>query len=326
MTSANEAPHFTREWLISALRYVRGDFEAAISGEAGDARAQSRLDAARRLGLDVLAEETIAALDRGAEDAARLEWPGGLEVRYVALLGALKTLALASSALNERTESRPHLTYLAEAMAKAEVAAGSGYRRRQAERLRGVYVIVDPSLTLDRDARWVTEQALGGGASAIQLRVKGRDKGDWLELAADLRGLCVDAGAVFIVNDHADVAVAAESDGVHLGRHDLSLAAAREVLRPWQIAGTSNALVEEAKASCEAGADYIAAGLETLRAVREVVPPGGPPLLATGGITQENAGQVARAGADCVCVTAAVTQADDPREAVARLREAFDAA
>ena len=326
MTSANEAPHFTREWLISALRYVRGDFEAAISGEAGDARAQSRLDAARRLGLDVLAEETIAALDRGAEDAARLEWPGGLEVRYVALLGALKTLALASSALNERTESRPHLTYLAEAMAKAEVAAGSGYRRRQAERLRGVYVIVDPSLTLDRDARWVTEQALGGGASAIQLRVKGRDKGDWLELAAELRGLCDSAGAVFIVNDHADVAVAAEADGVHMGQHDLSLAAAREVLRPWQIAGTSNALVEEAKASCEAGADYIAAGLETLRAVREVVPPGGPPLLATGGITQENAGQVARAGADCVCVTAAVTQADDPREAVARLREAFDAA
>ena len=143
------------------------------------------------------------------------------------------------------------------------------------------------------------------------------------------------------MNDHADVAVAAEADGVHLGRHDLSLAAAREVLRPWQIAGTSNALVEEAKASCEAGADYVAvgrmfptdskantrpAGLETLRAVREVVPSGGPPLLATGGITQENAGQVARAGADCVCVTAAVTQADDPREAVARLREAFDAA
>ena len=341
MTSANEAPHFTREWLISALRYVRGDFEAAISGEAGDARAQSRLDAARRLGLDVLAEETIAALDRGAEDAARLEWPGGLEVRYVALLGALRTLALASSALNEHTESRPHLTYLAEAMARAEVAAGSGYRRRQAERLRGVYVIVDPSLTLGRDARWITEQALGGGASAVQLRVKDRDKGDWLELTAELRGLCVSAGAVFIVNDHADVAVAAESDGVHLGQHDLSLAAARAVLRPWQIAGTSNALVEEVKASCEAGADYIAvgpmfltdskahtrpAGLETLRAVREVVPSGGPLLLATGGITQENAGQVARAGADCVCVTAAVTQADDPREAVARLREAFDAA
>ena len=149
MTGANEAPHFTREWLISALRYVRGDFEAAISGEAGDARAQSRLDTARRLGLDVLAEETIAALDRGAEDAARLEWPGGLEVRYVALLGALRTLALASSALNEHTESRPHLTYLAEAMGRAEVAAGSGYRRRQAERLRGVYVIVDPSLTIE---------------------------------------------------------------------------------------------------------------------------------------------------------------------------------
>ena len=346
MTSSNpnpatEAPHFTREWLIDALRYVRRDFEAAASGEAADDRARSRLEEARQMGLDALADEAMAAIDRAIEEAARLEWPGGLEVRYTALLGALRTLAQASSALNEHTPERPHLTYLAETMAKAELAAASLVRRRRAERLRGLYVIVDPALTRDRDPIWVAEQAVTGGATAIQLRAKESDKGCWLPLAEALRGVCLQAGAALIINDHPDVAVAVEADGVHLGQHDMSVAAARASLRPWQIAGTSNALTSEVGVSVQAGADYVAvgrmfptgskadtrpAGPETLRVVRDAVPPGGPPLLAIGGITPENAGEVARAGADGVCVIAAVTQAGDPRAAAARLLEAFRAA
>lgn len=338
-----EAPHFTREWLIDALRYVRRDFEAAASGEAeeGDARARSRMEMARRMGLDVLAGEAMAAIDRAIDDAARLEWPGGLEVRYTAFLGALKTLAQASSAFNDHTPERPHLTYLAETMARAELAAASLVRRRRAERLRGLYVIVDPSLTLDRDPVWITQEAVAGGATAVQLRVKETDKGRWLPLAGTLRGVCNDGGAALIINDHPDVAVAVGADGVHLGQNDMPVAAARATLRPWQIAGTSNALATEADVSVQAGADYVAvgrmfptgskadtrpAGPETLRAVRDAMPFDGPPLLAIGGITPENVGEVARAGADGICVIAAVTQADDPRAAAARLLEAFDAA
>ena len=336
-----EAPHFTREWLIDALRYVRRDFEAAVSGEGGDDRARSRLEAARRMGLDALADETMAAIDCAVEEAARLEWPGGLEVRYTALLGALKTLAQTSSALNEHTPERPHLTYLAETMARAELAAASLVRRRRAERLHGLYVIVDPSLTLDRDPAWITEQAVAGGATAIQLRVKETDKGRWLPLAEALRGVCVQAGAALIINDHPDVAVAVDADGVHLGQNDMPVAAARASLRPWQMAGTSNALTSEADVSVQEGVDYVAvgrmfptgskadtrpAGPETLRAVRDAMSSDGPPLLAIGGITPENVGEVARAGADGICVIAAVTQADDPRAAAARLLEAFEVA
>ena len=343
-----EAPHFTREWLIDALRYVRRDFEAAASGEAGisdvaanDARARSRMEMARRMGLDALAGEAMAAIDRAVDEAARLEWPGGLEVRYTAFLGALKTLAQASSAFNDHTPERPHLTYLAETMAQAELAAASLVRRRRAERLHGLYVIVDPSLTLDRDPVRVAEQAVAGGATAIQLRVKETDKGRWLPLAGALHAVCADAGAALIINDHPDVAVAVEADGVHLGQNDMPVAAARASLRPWQIAGTSNALTTEADVSVQVGADYVAvgrmfptgskadtrpAGPETLRAVRNAMPPDGPPLLAIGGITPENVGEVARAGADGICVIAAVTQADDPRAAATRLLEAFEAA
>ena len=338
MTSPREAPHFTREWLIGALGYVRRDFEAVLSGRAADERARSRLDAARRLGLGAGADEAIAAIDRGVDDAVRLEWPGGLDVRYLALLGALAKLAGVSSALHEHTDEHPHLAYLADAMARAEFVAGSGFRRRVVERCRGLYVIVDPALTNGRDPRWVAEEAIRGGASTLQLRVKGTAKGDWIPLAAELRGICRGANASFIVNDHPDVAAAVRADGVHLGQHDLPLSEARKVLEPWQAVGTSNALSEEAMASHEAGADYVAvgrmfptgsksdtrpAGLETLRAVREVVPHGGPPVLAIGGITPENAGSVAEAGADCVCVIAAVTQAPDPRGAAARLLGAF---
>ena len=343
----NEAPHFTREWLIDALRYVRRDFEAAasdeaaLSGDGGDARARSRMEAARRMGLDTLAGEATVAIDRAVDEAARLEWPGGLEVRYTALLGALRTLAQASSALNEHTPERPHLTDLAETMARAELAAASLVRRRRAERLHGLYVIVDPSLTLERDPVWITQEAIAGGATTIQLRVKETDKGRWLPLAETLRGICAQAGAALIINDHPDVAVAVDADGVHLGQNDMRVAAARASLHPWQIAGTSNALTTEADVSLQAGADYVAvgrmfptgskadtrpAGPETLRAVRDAMPPDGPPLLAIGGITPENVGDVARAGADGICVIAAVTQADDPRAAAARLLAAFQAA
>ena len=336
-----EAPHFTREWLLSALRYVRGDFEAARSGEADGPRAAARLEAARRLGLDALAADALAAIDRAIEEAPRLEWPGGLEARYAALLGALRALAEASAAFNAHAPDRPHLAYLADAMAQAELAAASAARRRAADRLRGLYVIIDPSLTGGRAPLQVAEQAVAGGASAVQLRVKDAPKGRWLPLACGVRDLCANAGAAFVVNDHPDVAAAADADGVHLGQGDLPLSAARAALRPWQVAGTSNALLDEALASAAQGADYVAvgrmfptnskmdtrpAGPETLRAVRSALPEGGPPLLAIGGVTLENAPEVARAGADGICVIAAVTLADDPRAAAARLADAFASA
>ena len=338
--SPTEAPHFTREWLLTALRYVRSDFEAARSGEADGPRAAARLEAARRLGLDAIAADALAAIDRAIEEAPRLEWPGGLEARYAALLGALRALAEASAAFNAHAPDRP-LAYLADAMAQAELAAASAARRRAADRLRGLYVIVDPSLTGGRDPLLVAEQAVAGGASAVQLRVKDAPKGRWLPLACGVRDLCANAGAAFIVNDHPDVAAAADADGVHLGQGDLPLSAARAALRPWQVAGTSNALLDEALASAAQGADYIAvgrmfptnsktdarpAGPETLRAVRSALPEGGPPLLAIGGVTAENAPELARAGADGICVIAAVTLADDPRAAAARLADAFASA
>ncbi len=333
-----EAPHFTKEMLIDALGHLRGDLEASMTGEGADERARSRLQAARDMGLDRLAPEAIAIIDKARVDVRNLAWPAGLETRYMSLVSALAAMADASRSLTAPAPDRADLGALADVLARAERAVGSRVRRKSADRLRGLYVILDPAQTDGRDPAWVAEQAIAGGATAIQLRDKAHDKGDALPLARRLSELCAAAGVTLLINDHPDVAVAVGANGVHLGQHDLPLQEAQRVLRPWQVAGTSNALAGEARASYDQGADYIAvgrmfptgsksntrpAGPETLREVRRLVPAGGPPVVAIGGITPENVGEVAAAGADGICVIASVTQADDPRAAAERLLNAF---
>ena len=223
----------------------------------------------------------------------------------------------------------------------ASLTPGAETRRRMAAKVAGLYVIIDPEQTAGRDPAWVARRALEGGASALQLRDKTRDKGDSLSLAQRMVVLCRDYDAVCIINDHADLAVAAGAHGVHVGQHDLPVALAHAVVKPWQIVGSSNALEEEAIASYEDGADYIAvgdmfgtssksntrpAGPKTLGAVRRAIPMDGPPIVAIGGITKENVREVVSAGADGICVLSAVGLADDPAQAAQELLDAFQAA
>ena len=137
------------------------------------------------------------------------------------------------------------------------------------------------------------------------------------------------------MNDYADVARIVDADGLHVGQNDLPVAAARQVLAPHQVVGTSNALVQEALDSEAATADYIAvgsifptttkqdtrpAGIETLAEVKRSV---GVPVVAIGGINHDNASSVAAAGADAICVATAVTTAGDPERATRTLASAF---
>jgi thiamine-phosphate diphosphorylase len=210
-------------------------------------------------------------------------------------------------------------------------------REIQAGKLRGLYVIIDPATT-PRDPEEVAAAALRGGACAIQWRDKLRDKGDQLPVCQRLTELCARHDALFIVNDHADLARACGAHGLHLGQHDLPLAHARPLLAADQIIGRSNATVEEAADTQDQGADYIAvgaifptgtktntrpAGLETLRRVRTMAR---LPIVAIGGISEANAGDVIAAGADAVAVISAVAGADDPEEAARRLTDRIQAA
>ena len=232
------------------------------------------------------------------------------------------------------TRTSGTLTDLRQLAPEVESALAGTARREAAQRVAGLYVIVDPEFTRGRDVVDVARAAIKGGTTAIQLRDKAHDKGDQLPVARKLQDLCQTHGASFIVNDHADLAVACGAHGLHVGQHDLPVSGARRVLYPTQFLGTSNALPQEAEDSVQEQVDYIAvgamystgsknntrpAGIEGLRRVRERV--SGIPIVAIGGITLDNIDPVLEAGADGICVIGAVCLADDPEQAARRLVE-----
>ncbi len=223
-------------------------------------------------------------------------------------------------------------------LTRAERKAGGDIRARAAKRLRGIYVIVDPEATRGRPVEQVARDALEGGARAIQLRDKLSDKRPMLETAQTLKRLCEERGALFVMNDHADVARACEAHVLHVGQTDLPIENARETLYPSQLIGSSNNGVEQARRSAADGVDYIAVGaiyrtttmgksgrsalgLEMISRVKGEV---SQPIVAIGGINRSNIGDVARAGADSACVVSAVTFADDPKSATAELASLYD--
>jgi len=203
------------------------------------------------------------------------------------------------------------------------------------DRLRGLYVIIDPEAARGRDEARIAAQAIDGGARLIQLRDKTREKGIQLPIARGLQATCRQEGAMFLVNDHVDLALAVEADGVHLGQKDLPVAVVRRIVPRGMIVGCSTNNPEEARRAEADGADYVSVGrlfttgskqdtrpatLETLRAVKEAV---SVPVCAIGGIDESTIDAVIAAGADMVSVIAAVTAAEDVRDAAQRLASHF---
>lgn len=207
----------------------------------------------------------------------------------------------------------------------------------RAQAIRGLYVIIDPDACRGRDAVDVARLALEGGASMLQWRDKRREKGDQLSQAAAIRDLCAQHSAIFIVNDHIDLALAIGADGAHLGQHDLPVEVARRIVPEDFVLGVSTNNADEARAAEANGASYVAVGAifptaskepertrvaspERLREVKSAVR---VPVVAIGGINASNIAQVIEVGADAAAVIGAVCGADDPQSAAAELVQAF---
>ena len=210
-------------------------------------------------------------------------------------------------------------------------------RKDKAKRISGLHVIIDTQAIKGRRHLEVANQVIRGGAKVVQLRDKITSKRELLPIAQQLKNLCAEHNVLFIVNDHLDLALAADADGLHLGQDDLPLAVARRLLPIDKLLGCSVTSADQAAAAETEGADYIAAGaiyptsskeavevigLEGLRLIKKKVK---LPLVAIGGITQANAAEVVAAGADSVAVISAILQARSPEEAArqiaARLEE-----
>jgi thiamine-phosphate pyrophosphorylase len=200
-------------------------------------------------------------------------------------------------------------------------------------------VITDTRLASGRDHVAIARTALEGGADMIQLRDKSGDVRFLLGQARAIRALCRSRGAIFIVNDRLDVALAADADGVHVGQEDLPAEAARRLLGPGRILGVSTHDRQQAEAARVCGADYIGfgpmfptgtketgyapRGLEALAEIRAAVR---LPILAIGGITLENVPAVIAAGATAPAVISAIVGAHDIATAAAAFRARVTAA
>jgi len=197
-------------------------------------------------------------------------------------------------------------------------------------------VITDRALAAPRAVEDVVRAALEAGAPAIQLRDKSADARALFDQARALRRLTRAHGALLFVNDRLDVALAAGADGVHLGPDDLPVAAARRVVPPDFLVGFSTDEPELARRAAADGAVYIGCGAvfgtstkdvgnqrigpEGLRRVVEAV---AVPVIGIGGVTADNAAELARAGAAGAAVVGAVMKAPDVADVVRRLLAPF---
>jgi thiamine-phosphate pyrophosphorylase len=170
------------------------------------------------------------------------------------------------------------------------------------------------------------QHLLEGGATLIQYRNKNGTAGQMISHLRELRR-AVGTRAMLIVNDRADVALAAGCDGVHLGQQDLSVEGARRVVGNIAIVGISTHDLQQVIDAEKTSADYIAVGpvfatvsktdaepvvgLELVRVARKAT---GKPLVAIGGITRTNFRSVIEAGADSVAVIGDLR--DSPQKAV----------
>jgi len=175
------------------------------------------------------------------------------------------------------------------------------------------------------------DTVLGAGVGIVQLREKELEAKPILELADVFRDRCDSYGVPFIVNDRADLALAARADGVHLGQDDLPVEEARRVLGRYAIVGRSTHDPAQFRRALTEDIDYVvagpvhvtptkpgrpAAGIDLIRrAAKEAT----KPWFAIGGIDRETIGEVRDAGATRVVVVRAITTAPDPAGAVREL-------
>jgi thiamine-phosphate pyrophosphorylase len=179
--------------------------------------------------------------------------------------------------------------------------------------------------------------ALAGGVDIFQLRDKLASEDELRRAAERARALTEATGALFIVNDRPDLAVAVGADGVHIGQHDGSPARARAAIGPDRLLGISTHSPDQVTAAAGQGADYIGVGpvhatptkpgrpAVGLALVSYAAAHAGLPFFAIGGLDAGNAGEAIRAGARRLAVVRAIAEAADPREAARALRAALDA-
>lgn len=198
-----------------------------------------------------------------------------------------------------------------------------------------IYLITDPR-GLDENTFYARiEEACRAGIDILQLREKEASTAEILQKGARIKDICKKYGVPFVMDDRVDIALALDTDGVHVGADDLPVAMARKLLGPEKIVGATAKTVEAAKKAEADGADYVGVGaiypttthdnpvrtsVDSLKAITEAVNIG---VLAIGGLTADNVHILKNTGNNGACVVRYLMQSDDVTADVKRLRDAL---
>lgn len=211
----------------------------------------------------------------------------------------------------------------------------SSRRRERAEAFAGIdlYPVTCERLSAGRSNLEVLEGLIAGGAKVVQLRDKEASPGYLYRMAVVFREMTAKAGMLLIINDYADIAMAVDADGVHLGQDDMPPEAVRDIA-PDLIIGVSTHSPQQALAAQAAGADYINIGpifptgtkevsakILGPEAVSEIGGKVDVPFTVMGGIKESNMDEVLSRGARRLAVVTAATEAEDIAGTVKRMRE-----
>jgi thiamine-phosphate pyrophosphorylase len=208
-------------------------------------------------------------------------------------------------------------------------------RQDKAKLIAGVYAVIDTEALKGRDHLEIAAQVIRGGVKIIQLRDKVSSKKALLSIAQAMQNLCKETGALFIMNDNVDIALAVDADGLHVGQEDLPVASARKLAPIDMLIGCSVFNAEQAVQAVKDGADYLGVGaiyptpskdtvvlgLAPLKAIKNAV---SVPVVAIGGININNAAQVKKAGADSIAIIGAILGTDSPEHAAREIIRKFE--
>ena len=198
-----------------------------------------------------------------------------------------------------------------------------------------VYLVTDRRNKTDEEFLNIIEEAIKGGTTIVQLREKTASTKEFYDLALRVKEITSRYGVPLLINDRIDIALAIDSEGVHIGQDDMPADIAREIIGEDKILGVSASTVEEAKKAEIDSADYIGSGAVFPTATKDdadsvskeelkkIIDSIDIPVVAIGGITVENAHTLKGSGIAGFSVVSAIMSAEDPKEASGKLKEIY---
>lgn len=199
-----------------------------------------------------------------------------------------------------------------------------------------LYLVTDKRNKTDDEFLKIIEEAIKGGTTVVQIREKEGETLDFYNLALKVKEITSKYNVPLIVNDRIDVALAIKSEGVHIGQTDMPADVARSLIGDEMILGVSASTVKEARKAEKDGADYIGTGAVfptatkddapsiTKDDLKEVTGSINIPTVAIGGITLENASELAGTGISGISVVSAIMNSKDSKTASENLLKIYN--